>query len=247
MINILKQRIESGVSNFFNALKLSFKSDIENVKNVRIFLAGNSSKSNIVKELFEKYIQDENKSISEDLKSEAKEFFQIYPPLGSGEACTIQEKMGLKIDENDLKRPTGKTGVAFGLVKGRKGGNIKVIDKNIVDNEINFKYYLGHNKKGKFKMEIDREVGLGKWVEFIDAYEDRFEIYYTSQPKATDNNMDIKDVMRKKCKVSVTSEDEDVNVFIRFVSPSKIEYVVANRNDINEGNYLSDIVVEELE
>ena len=59
--------------------------------------------------------------------------------------------------------------------------------------------------------------------------------------------MDIKDVMRKKCKVSVTSEDEDVNVFIRFTSPSKIEYVVANRNDINEGNYLSDIVVEELE
>ena len=59
--------------------------------------------------------------------------------------------------------------------------------------------------------------------------------------------MDIKNVMRKKCKVSVTSEDEDVNVFIRFVSPSKIEYVVANRNDINEGNYLSDVVVEELE
>ena len=56
LINILKQRIESGVSNFFNALKLSFKSDIENVKNVRIFLAGNSSKSNIVKELFEKIL-----------------------------------------------------------------------------------------------------------------------------------------------------------------------------------------------
>ena len=181
------------------------------------------------------------------MKCETDDFFTIYPPLGSSEACTIQEKMGLKIDENDLKRPTGKTGVAFGLVKGRKGGNIKVIDKNIVDNEINFKYYLGHNKKGKFKMEIDREVGIGKWVEFIDAYEDRFEIYYTSQPKATNNNMDIKNVMRKKCKVSVTSEDEDVNVFIRFVSPSKIEYVVANRNDINEGNYLSDIVVEELE
>lgn len=245
--NILIKRIELGVSNFFNALKLSFKSYDRNVKNIRIFLAGNSSKSEIVKDLFTKYIQKENKAISQNLKSDAKEFFQIYPPLGSDEACTIQEKLGLKIDENDLKRPTGKTGVAFGLVKGRKGGNIKVIDKNIVDNEINFKYYLGHNKKGKFKMEIDREVGLGKWVEFIDAYEDRFEIYYTSQPKATDNNMDIKDTMRKKCKISVTSEDEDVNVFIRFASPSKIEYVVANRNDINEGNYLSDIVVEELE
>lgn len=247
LIQILNDRIEIGVINFFNALKLSFKNNTEKVSDVKIFLAGNSSKSDIVRELFEKHIQNENKSIKEELKCETDDFFTIYPPLGSGEACTIQEKMGLKIDENDLKRPTGKTGVAFGLVKGRKGGNIKVIDKNIVDNEINFKYYLGHNKKGKFKMEIDREVGLGKWVEFIDAYEDRFEIYYTSQPKATDNNMDIKDVMRKKCKISVTSEDEDVNVFIRFTSPSKIEYVVANRNDINEGNYLSDIVVEELE
>lgn len=247
LIQILNDRIEIGVINFFNALKLSFKNNTEKVSDVKIFLAGNSSKSDIVRELFEKYIQDENKSIKEELKCESDEFFTIYPPLGSDEACTIQEKLGLKVDENDLKRPTGKTGVAFGLVKGRKGGNIKVIDKNIVDNEINFKYYLGHNKKGKFKMEIDREVGLGKWVEFIDAYEDRFEIYYTSQPKATANNMDIKDTMRKKCKISVTSEDEDVNVFIRFVSPSKIECVVANRNDINEGNYISDIVVEELE
>ena len=155
--------------------------------------------------------------------------------------------MGIEVDENDLKRPTGKTGVAFGLVKGRKGGNIKVIDNNIINNEINFKYYLGHNKRGKFKMEIDRDTEFNKWVEFIDAYEDRFEIYYTSQPKATNNKMDIKDAMRKKCKIAVTSEDEDVNVFIRFVSPSKIEYVVANRNEIGEEKYLSDIVVEELE
>lgn len=247
LIQVLTDRIEVGILNFFDALKLSFKFNTEKVDNIKIFLAGNSSKSEIVKGLFERYIQDESQSISKFLNCDIKDFFEIYPPLGSIEACNLQEKMGIKVDENDLMRPTGKTGVAFGLLKGRKGGNIKVIDKNIVNNEINFKYYLGHNKRGKFRMEIDRDTEFNKWVEFIDAYEDRFEIYYTSQPKATNNDMDIKDVMRKKCKISITSEDEDVNVFIRFVSPSKIEYVVANRNEIGEEKYLSDIVVEELE
>ena len=247
LTQILTDRIEVGVINFFDALKLSFKFNTEKVDNIKIFLAGNSSKSEIVKQLFESHIQEESESINQALKCEMKDFFEIYPPLGSIEACNLQEKMGIEVDENDLKRPTGKTGVAFGLVKGRKGGNIKVVDKNIVNNEINFKYYLGHNKRGKFKMEIDRDTEFNKWVEFIDAYEDRFEIYYTSQPKATNNKMDIKDAMRKKCKIAVTSEDEDVNVFIRFVSPSRIEYVVANRNEIGEEKYLSDIVVEELE
>ena len=198
-------------------MKLSFKSNTEDVKNIKIFLAGNSSKSEIVKDLFENYTKQESELICKKLNCENSKFFKVYPPLGTKEACAIQEKMGVKIDEYNLKRPTGKTGVAFGLVKGRKGGNIKVIDKNIVNNEISFKYYLGHNKRGKFRVEIDRDAEFNKWVEFIDAYEDRFEIYYTSQPKATSNEMDIKDAMRKKCKISMTSEDEDVNVYIIYL------------------------------
>lgn len=246
--NILKNRIEIGVINFFHALKLSFKVNKKDVKDVKIFLAGNSSKSKIVKDLFEVYIQKENEAINKTFKSKVKkDLFEIYPPLGSIEAYNLQEKMGIKVEENDLNKPTGKTGVAFGLITGRKGGKIKIIDKNIVNDEIIFKYYLGHNKRGKFRVEIDKDTEFNKWVEFIDSYEDRFEIYYTSQPKATDNNMNIEDVKRKICRISVTSEDEDVNVFIRFVSPSKIEYVVANRNEIGQEKYLSDIVAEELE
>lgn len=239
MQKILNDRIEKGVSNFFEALKLSFRnSETTDIKNVKIFLAGNSSKSDIVKEIFNKYIENETRLINEKEDSQ-EEYFTIYPPLGTEEAYSIQSKNNVNIIKDDISRPTGKTGVAFGLIKSRAGGRIKVVDKNIKDTEIKFKYYLGYESKGKFIVEIDREINYGKWTMFVDAYYEDFEIYYTNLPQASSNNMNIGDVLRKKCRISKTSET--ANVYLRVISPTTIEYVVAEDDKIQEGIYLSEI------
>ena len=57
------------------------------------------------------------------------------------------------VNRDILTAPTGKTGVAFGLVQSRKGGSIKVIDRDMVNDESKFKYFLGMGKKGKFKTD----------------------------------------------------------------------------------------------
>lgn len=279
---LLKDRIEKGVKNFFEALKLTFNfKETEGLKNIIILLAGNSSKSPIVRELFNKYIEIEAEQIREynnnnaeekigtedtkekeikrtfenDIEESAKveqtillkevtcdvtenEYFKIYPPLGSMESYKMQ---GIEEKDIDITKPTGKTGVAFGLIECRKGGRIKVVSKN---DEIEFKYYIGHDEFGKFSVDISREVKYNEWQLFIDASEDEFEFYYTNLPEAITNNLSIDGLKRKN--IILPIEDEEANVYMRVVSPSCIEYVVGKEEDIKNEKYMTDIEKIEL-
>lgn len=232
---VLYKRIEKGIRNFFEALKLTFCeeriADTGNVNEINIFLAGNSSKSPIVRELFNKCIAERTELIAKMTDSE-QEFFKIYPPLGTEEAKRIQEVNQIKI-EDSLTAPTGKTGVAFGLVEGRPGGRIKVISETASDAEVKFSYYLGIHKKKKFVVKISREAEYRKWYRFISAANEDVEIYYTNLPEATTNQLSIKEVSKKI--VTLAHTDERAAVYIRLVKPSVIEYAVGiDENQIEE-------------
>lgn len=266
---LLKNRIEKGVKNFFDALNLTFNfKETEGLKNIIILLAGNSSKSPIVRELFNKYIGIEAEKIRKDNKENGEyteeviwnmpenEYFKIYPPLGSkltsssgmygyGLDLITGSKQSNQLQDIDITKPTGKTGVAFGLIECRKGGRIKVVSKNNdANNEIKFKYYIGHDEFGKFCVDISREVKYNEWQLFIDASEDEFEFYYTNLPEATTNNLSINGLKRKN--IILPIEDEDANVYMRAVSPSCIEYVVSKEEDIKNEKYMTDIEKIEL-
>lgn len=138
LLEILKTRIKIGVKAFFEALREAFANyhrevDLD-INEVHIFLAGNSSKSPLVNELFELYM-DEVKSKMQNQAQPYKGEFKLYPPLDNKE---------------NYEQPNGKTGVAFGLIETRAGGRILVKDHN-VQQDIRFKYYLGINRRKKFK------------------------------------------------------------------------------------------------
>lgn len=238
--SILESRINKGVINFFESLRMAFNnSKIKDINKVNIFLAGNSSKSSIVLNLFQKAIEREvQSSIDNSLKNE---FFEIFPALGTKESFEKMKERKIEYDENDMEAPTGKTGVAFGLIESRKGGNILVIDENIGDANIKFKYYLGENRKKQFKVVIEREIEYNKWIEFIDASENKFELYYTDQPMASTNKMNIVDESIRLKRLDIDFVDEDAMVYIRLVSPSVIEYVVALEADIKNEKYLGKV------
>lgn len=223
--SILMNRISKGVLNFFQSLRLAFSHkniNLKDIEKINIFLAGNSSKSEIVKNLFAVYIELEEKYMKQS------EIFKIYEPLGA--------------TSDDVEKPTGKTGVAFGLIHSRDGGDIKVINHNITSNkEIRFKYYLGESRKKKFKTLIDRETPYNKWIDFIDASIDRFEIYYTTEPSVSMNNVSISDSGIKKLMLKIDTTDDEALVYIRVVKPTVIEYVVALEDEITNNKYLSEI------
>lgn len=132
---ILSDRIERGVENFFDALRLAFSNSrltLTDIDNVKIFLAGNSSQSSFVNTLFNKHIAIQHQDMG---VSEGESRFELFAPLGT--------------DKSDVEKPTGKTGVAFGLIESRDGGSVKVVDHNIADEDVRFKYYLGESRKKK--------------------------------------------------------------------------------------------------
>jgi len=229
---ILYLRIERGVINFFNALRLAFsnsKISLQDINNIEIFLAGNSSKSHFVKEIFEKQIATQHKEME---SSQVGSCFNLHSPLG--------------VDSADVEKPTGKTGVAFGLIESREGGRIKVIDHNVEENDIRFKFYLGESRKNKFKAIIDREIAFNQWIEFIDASYEKFEFFYTDQPSASTGEMSVADSAIKKSSIKLDMKDDEAMVYMRIVSPTKVEYVVANENGIENDIYLNEIQSIEL-
>ncbi len=214
--------------NFFNALRLAFshsKISLQDIDNINVFLAGNASKSPFVKEIFDKKIVLQHEEMQHSLEQESR--FKLYPPLGA--------------DSNDVEKPTGKTGVAFGLIESREGGSIKVVDHNLSEDDIRFKYYLGESRKGYFKAIIDREVSFHQWIEFIDASYQKFELFYTDQPSASTGKMVISESGMKKKAIKLDMTDENAMVYLRIVSPTQIEYVIAHEDAIMNENYLNNI------
>ena len=211
---LIKDKIEKGIKNFFIKMEDAFKD--EDVKKVHIFLAGNSCKHSFVNEIFEKYVaemKDKIELVIYDLKA-------------------IKE-----IDKENESKVTGKTGVAYGLIYSRKGGRIKVTnrdEKENAANEINFKFYLGNNKKDKFNPIITPNSNYGKY-EFLGILtSDIFEIYYTSSPEAQTRTMEIGKDDPKIKRISLNEEyDEDkrYRIYIKTIMPDKISYAIVKKEE----------------
>jgi len=220
--SIVRDKIEKGIKNFFIKLEDAFKG--EDIKKVHIFLAGNSCKHSFVNEIFEKFV------------SEMKDKMELI----------IYDLESIKENDNDSKI-TGKTGVAYGLIYSRKGGRIKVTnrdEKENVANEINFKFYLGNSKKDKFNPIITPNSSYEKY-EFLGILtSDIFEIYYTTSPEAQTGEMKIGKDDPKIKRISLNEEydeDERYRIYIKTVTPDKISYaIVKKKEDIETKEFLEE-------
>ncbi|MGN0667021.1 MAG: hypothetical protein ACI4KF_10910 [Huintestinicola sp.] len=254
LIGIIKQQISDGIDNFFAAMGLAYTSKNATIpQNVNIMLAGNSCRSRFVSELFESKFEYGAQMLRESLGTDSEFTFTLYPPLGTDEAYTLMESKGLDSHRGSLEHPTGKTGVAFGLIKCRKGGKIERYAMSAREDEIPFKYFIGFNKRGKFVILDDPDQPMtlrGKpdynvWYNFTDADEDTFEIFYSPLSEAVSNSIPIENVFRRKCRLNVTYDK--ANVYIRATGPKTLQYVAATENGITFDTYLSKIMSVDLQ
>ena len=241
--DIIQNRIREGVNNFFSALMLSYQNDKgKKPTKVNIFLAGNSCKSDIVYKEFEKAIIEQEKAIQEKYPKDkiTDNLFELFPPLGTEEAYKKMEERGIKPDKNNFEKPTGKTGVAFGLIECREGGAIERITKLGISDEIPFQYFIGWGKKKKFVIFKDENKTtklLGKpdynqWYKYTEASSPIFELFYTTLPECVEGNLLVNGnpaVKRLRCKIDKV--DENLFVYIRAIDPHTLEYAVAAAPD----------------
>lgn len=225
--------INRGVENFFKALMNIYKSHnlFEKDNVINIFLSGNSSKNPLVKKIFEEKINNFSKKIGEKC-------FKLYPPLGTEEAFKIQNKKH-KINNNC---PNGKTGTAYGLLSSKRGGRIKIkaYDENLNDFGINFKYYVGYSLNGFLKVILDYKVGE-KWVEFMEASEEKTDFYYSSSPISIEKSLSTEDQIVKRKTLKIDKINEEAFIFIRIKNSETIEYVTSYKYSVEEGEYLEKI------
>lgn len=234
MVNrTLNDRIEQGVRNFFEAFKSAYdEREFGSTGPIHIFLAGNSSRSKRVFRLFEKYMKEYGKE------------FLLFPPLGTKKAIEIQKQRGIQNNEDNLMTPTGKTGVAFGLVMCRENSGIKVEPEKKKTEQIKFNYYIGISSHRKFKMIFDRDMEYRKWYKFrkVSGETETFEFYYTDLAEVASGDKEIKgnpSIFRRKCLLDKTGDG--AFIFFRFLDPSQLEYVAAEEKGVEEGNYISSI------
>lgn len=222
----IQDRILKGIENFFVAMKEAFANyseedgidSLEKIDSISVFLGGNSSKSKRVTTLFQEVIAE---------KEEGTPTFTIYPTLGSPEALERQEAIwrenpALRPDE--LIRPTGKTGVAYGLLACRNSGNVQVITLQPDSRRTGFQFYVGRNKKRRFHPVIDRNTSFDTWYYFIDASND-FDLLYTKVPEAATGKAPV--TIAKQIHVSLEKPEPEANVYIRPVSTDTIVYIMA--------------------
>lgn len=231
---IVKKMIENGIESFFNALSLVFKNDTyaNDMENLTIFLAGNSSKNVLVQQLFREKLEFYTKEMNGENDVER---FQLYLPLG-------YDKETQYSDSDDLFL-NGKTGTAYGLLNSRTGSRVKItgIDEIKNNSEINFKYFVGYPQNGILTVILDYKNRYCKWVEFLDASEQHNFLYYSDKQIAIENILSTEDPSVRKLRFSIDVINESANIYIRIKDVETIEYVVAYKDEIEKGNYLSEI------
>lgn len=170
---LVEDTIRQGVKNFISALLLSYKNDkVRKPAAVNILLAGNSCKSPVVRKVFEEEALQLQESIKEtyECHDTAGTLVEIFPPLGTEEAYQKMEQRGVVFERNNFEKPTGKTGVAFGLLQCRKGGAIERTTTKNTDGEIPFPFFIGWRSKKKFVIFEDKKIQPGKKGSRITTY-----------------------------------------------------------------------------
>ena len=222
--DFIKEKIAKGINNFFIKLEDAFKD--EDAKESNIFLAGNSCKHPFVNEIFAEY--------QEKMKDKIK--LNLYD---------LKAIEGLKEKDSTKVMPTGKTGVAYGLIYSRKGGRIKVTnrdEKENMANEVNFKFYVGKNKRDLFNTVLSPNSKYEKYEYLGIATSDTFEIYYTTLPEAQTGQMEIDKTNVKRISLNEDyDEDEEYRIYIKATKPTKISYaIVKKEEDVDTKEFLEE-------
>ena len=222
---IINQKIRGGINNFFIAMERAFKN--EEYDKLYILLAGNSCKHPSVISTFGEVIKEKNINA------------EILPALGTEEAYKKLEERKISFDRNDKTKPTGKTGVAYGIISSRSGGRINIINRDENENEnneINFRYFIGYEGRKKFKPVLTPQTGYENFVFLLNVTADVFDLYYSSLPEASEGKMPIEKAKKERVNLEQDYDDGE-KIYIKAVSSDTLEYVIT-KDDITNKNYL---------
>jgi len=224
LLKYLEQRIEKGVHGFFAAMRAAFGNDVPDA--VHVLLAGNASRSQIVLDLFGLLTHGDGDNAVSPAYGRTRAYLQTL----FGEHCPeIMPYAPLAADPQDVYQPTGKTGVALGLLKLCPGSALKTVDhaRQSAGNEAPFAYHVGRTRLGKFQQGLAQGSPYGEWCELGVPRERVFNLYYTVSPLAYTGTMEEGHADLNKRPIHLAGDTPGHKLFARAVKPDQIEICTA--------------------
>lgn len=242
MYKYFSDSIKEGIDSFFSALKTAFAKKNDYNGRINIFLAGNASKSPILRNLMEERIRKEsNENVSFELfnRFDSPDYEEkLRHVLKDIQGWDDEDVEGMIVSERNKSKefqPTGKTGVAFGIVEMLKD-KIEIA----TDTELEyFKFYLGDVEtiRGRDRFIPFETLGEeGKpsypsqeWVQIFDV-EDSTEpvsktLYYTSKADCMDGMQPIS--IANAIPLDFPCIGKGQQIYIKAIGNDKIVYMAA--------------------
>lgn len=224
----LEQRIGAGIENFLAAMRKAFGRQMP--AKVHVLLAGNSSRSRLVRGYFglpdAKPVSPPSQAPkAPDSTPLHQRTQQILKSVFGDNVPELVAHAPLSADPKDVYRPTAKTGVALGLLKLCPGGVVKVINhaERQSEGEAPFNHYVGRIRQGSFLAGLVQGVEYGQWHELGVARDGIFNLYHTQSPRAHTGQLREGETGLFKLRVVFPSTDSGQRVFGRATGPSRIE------------------------
>jgi hypothetical protein len=237
----LQNRIEQGVHNFFTALKKAFGEKLPT--QVQVLLAGNASRAAIVRGLFG-LLPDDHELAS--LKDRTTAFMST---LFEGNCPEFTAHAPLAADDNDINRPTGKTGVALGLLELCPGSATRVINHAVqnVTGDAPFQHYVGRIRQKKFHVSLHQGGAYQQWVELGPVSDDRvFKLFHSQAALALSGSMVPGDPALILKTLDFAGDTSDHQTFARPIKPHEIEVCTATSLEAAERGEIDNLRVLKL-
>lgn len=228
----LQDRIGQGVASFLAALRKAFADNVP--KEVHVLLAGNASRSRLVQGYFNLLSNDDSnaKELNDFTLGKLEQMFGDRNP-------NLIPHAPLQADSENPHKPTAKTGVALGLLDLCKGSVIKVVDhatNGSSSGEAPFAYYVGRFRQGRFQAGLNQGAPYKQWFELGPQRENRFEMGFTSSPRAHTGQMEKGEPGLKTKWLDWVGQIHGHKVYARATAPDAIELCTAvSMEDISTG------------
>lgn len=208
--DILAGKIRKGVEAFLTELArihLEFPANTP----IHVLLAGNGCRSRYVRALFD---------------SDGQAWPELLRQVFGETEPDIIVHAPLPMDEKNPHAPTGKTGVALGLLRLVPGKSVLL--KNHVhekhDGQAPFAWFVGRLRRGKLVPELTPDTAYGEWKTLGPLQDGVFYLYAATSPRARSglSEGDPELIMHR---LSFMGADPGSRVFAKASQPHVIELV----------------------
>ena len=224
LLRYLVNRIGQGVSSFCTAMHHAFGEHVPD--SVNVLLAGNASRSAVLQGYF---------GLGEDtgeggMAAQLSDITGMWMGnLFDSGAPTLQAFAPLPPMEDKPFSPTGKTGVALGLLGLCPGGVIKVVNRDTrhAGGEAPFAHFVGRIQQGCFKPGLRQGAPYQRWTELGPQREKVFHLRHTTSPLAHTGDMPADHAGLDSKRLDFSGEISGHRVYARPLGPDTIEVCTA--------------------